>query len=88
MLIGRKLHPQILAKAKLSETFWKHMSPIMYKHKISVHVMKHLFLHARVMRSHHATLLDKDDSKKRNRLAKEFKHSYKIFWQNTQSSYA
>jgi hypothetical protein len=35
----------------------------------------------------HATLVDKDDPKRENRLAKEFKHSYKIFWQNTQSSY-
>ena len=45
------IETQILAEAKLSETFWKHMSPIMYKHKISVHVMKHMFLHARVKRS-------------------------------------
>jgi hypothetical protein len=43
----------ILVEAKLSETLWKRMSPIMYKHKISVHVMKHLFLHARVKRSNH-----------------------------------
>jgi hypothetical protein len=27
----------------------------------------------------HATLVDKDDPKRENRLAKEFKHSYKIF---------
>ena len=34
----------------------------------------------------HATLLDKNGPKRRNRLAKEFKRPYKIFWQNTQSS--
>ena len=34
-----------------------------------------------------ATLLDKNGPKRRNRLAKEFKRPYKIFWQNMQSSY-
>jgi predicted secreted protein len=44
-------------------------------------------MHNSQKKNMHATLLDKDDPKRRNRLAKEFKHSYKIFWQNTQSSY-